>query len=129
MSEQENPEWQPPPPPEHIPQPEPPQMSEVATLGNIFIEPGRVFEDMRRKPRFLLAGLIIMLLFTAFQVIFIQRVGLEEIVRARIEASSRTRDLPEETKKAAIAQQGGPIAKYVTFAITPVIILVSFAVG
>ena len=47
-------EWQEPPPPEDLKQIEnPPQMSEVETLGNIFIEPGRTFEDLRRKPRFL----------------------------------------------------------------------------
>ena len=51
-------EWQEPPPPEDIKQIEnPPQMSEVETLGKYFIEPGRTFEDMRRKPRFLIAGI------------------------------------------------------------------------
>ena len=60
-------DWQEPPPPiEDTPVNEPAQMSEFGTLGSIFIEPGATFEDLRRKPRFLLAGLIIIILFTIF---------------------------------------------------------------
>ncbi len=60
MNEQNPSEWQAPPPPEKIVDTsEPAQMSEAATLGNIFIEPGRTFEDLRRKPRFILASLVI----------------------------------------------------------------------
>jgi hypothetical protein len=129
MTEQETPEWQPPPPPENDPQKEPPQMSEAATLGNIFIEPGRVFEDMRRKPRFLLAGLIVLVLYSAFQVIFVEKVGMENIVRSRIDASRNTRDMPEDQKKTIVAQQGGDIAKYVTYGITPFVILITFVLG
>lgn len=128
MTEQENPGSNP-SPREKANAAEPAQMSEGATLGNIFIEPGRVFDDMRRKPRFLLAGIIILLLFTVFQVTFIEKVGLENIVRARIESSSRTRDLPDDQKNAIIAQQGGPIAKYITYGITPVAIVVTFIIG
>jgi hypothetical protein len=129
MTEQENPEWQAPPPPELIPQAEQPQMSEAATLGNIFVEPGRVFEDLRRKPRFLMAGLIIVVLFSAFQITFVERVGLENIVMARLEQNSRTRDLPADQKKAIVAQQGGPVAKYITYGATPLAIIVTFLLG
>ena len=44
MQEQNSSEWQAPPPPEKIEAGEPAQMSEAATLGNIFFEPGRTFE-------------------------------------------------------------------------------------
>src|SRR5437868_11846287 len=116
MTEQENPDWRPPPPPEKISQWEPPQMSEAASLGNVFIEPGRVFEDMRRKPRFLLAGVITIAIISLFQIAFVEKVGLGEIVKARIESSKRTQDLPADQKATIIEQQSGPIAKYVTFA-------------
>src|SRR5438034_11719208 len=102
MTEQENPEWQPPPPPENIPEADPPQMSEVASLGNVFIEPGRVFEDMRRKPRFLLAGLITIAVISLFQIAFVEKVGLGEIVKARIESSKRTQDLSSDQKATII---------------------------
>ena len=46
-----NQEWQAPPLPEEpqlVEEKEVAQMSEIATLGNIFLEPGRTFEDLRR---------------------------------------------------------------------------------
>lgn len=129
MTEQENPDWQPPPPPEEIPQAEQAQMSEAASLGNIFIEPGRVFEDMRRKPRFLLAGLITIAIIALFQIAFVEKVGLGEIVKARIESSKRTQDLPSEQKATIIEQQSGPVAKYITFAATPIVVAIIFLLG
>lgn len=53
----------------------PAQMSEVASLGNIFVEPGRVFEDMRRKPRFIIGAIVISLLVTAYGFGLYQKVG------------------------------------------------------
>ena len=43
-------------------------MSEVATLGNIFFEPGNTFEDLSRKPRFIIATVLISLLVTALRI-------------------------------------------------------------
>ena len=65
MQEPNSTERQAPPPPEHIVREEP-EMSEVATLGNIFFDPGSTFEDLRRKPRFILATVIVSLLMTAY---------------------------------------------------------------
>jgi hypothetical protein len=129
MTEPENPDWQPPPPPEHIPQAEPSQMSEVATIGNVFIEPGRVFEDLARKPRFILAAAIVIVVVSVFQIAFIKKVGMEEIVRSRIEASSRTRDMTAEQKNTIIEQQGGPVAKYITYGATPIVMISVFLIG
>ena len=103
MSEETSSEWQAPPPPEKIAPVEPAEMSAVAALGNVFMEPGRVFEDMRRKPRFLVAGILSILLITLFQVVLIQKIGLETIVRARIEQSSRTAEMPKDQKEVIIA--------------------------
>ncbi len=62
------PEWQAPPPPvDNIAPQEPPQMSEAATLGNVFVAPGETFEDLRRKPRFILAILTMIIIVTAYQ--------------------------------------------------------------
>ncbi|MGI9055327.1 MAG: hypothetical protein ACR2F2_05935, partial [Pyrinomonadaceae bacterium] len=64
-------EWQEPPLPADLkPIDNPPQMSEAETLGSIFIEPGKTFEDMRRKPRFLIAGIIIIIITSIFQVLY-----------------------------------------------------------
>ena len=131
MSENDPVELQPVPPPPAKPVEvvEEPQMSEASMIGNVFIEPGRVFEDQRRKPRFILAGIIMVIAISVFQVLFIQKFGLEKIVRARMETSSRTADLPTDQKEKIIAQQSGDVAKYITFGITPVAILISFLIG
>ena len=106
-----------------------PQMSGIAALGNVFIEPGRVFEDMRRKPRFLLAGILSIMLITLFQVVFVEKIGLEKIARARIEQSSRTADLPKDQKEVAIAGQSGTLAKAITYIATPFVLCILFALG
>ena len=51
---EEGQEWGEPPLPEEIGKEnaEEPQMSEVSTLFGIFLEPGKTFDDLRRKPRF-----------------------------------------------------------------------------
>ena len=75
--------WTAPPLPEEIvaEEIEPPQMSEVSTLINIFIEPGKTFDDLRRKPRFIIAGIIIALLVSVFTISFQQKVGEDRIRR------------------------------------------------
>ena len=128
MTEQPPPEWQAPPPPEKIVD-DPPQMSESAMIGNIFLEPSNVFRDQRRKPRFILGGLLVILCVSIFQIAFVEKFGLENIVRARFESSKRTQDLPSDQKEKMIAQQSGNIAKYVTYAVTPVVIAIAFFLG
>lgn len=123
-------EWQAPPPPfDNTPPAEPAQMSEVGTLGSIFFEPGATFEDLRRKPRFLMAGLITIILFTAFNVLFIQKVGFEEIVKARINSSERAQQMPAEQKQAIIEQQSSPVVKAISYVAGPIFILIFFLVG
>ncbi len=123
-------EWQEPPPPEDIKEVEnPPQMSEVETLGNIFIEPGRTFEDMRRKPRFLMAGILIIIASSIFQVLFIQKAGYENIVRARIESSPQTEQMTKEQKDQIVRQQSGPLFKAIGYGILPIALAVIFLLG
>ena len=106
-----------------------PQMSEIAAIGNVFIEPGNVFDDMRRKPRFLIAGLIVLAAISIFQITFIEKIGLEKIVKARVEASKRTAELDKEQKDKIVEQQSGPVAKYITYGATPVVIGIVFLLG
>lgn len=123
-----------PPPPDLNPEmsaeeSEPHEMSEPATLGNIFIEPGPTFADLRKKPRFLMAGLIIIVLFSLFQVSFIQKYGFENIVKAQLEANQRVQQMDAEAKQQLIDQQTSPIVKYITYGATPVVIAIVFLVG
>lgn len=129
INEPNSSEWQAPPPPERIPEAEPAQMSEPATLGSIFYEPGETFEDLRRKPRFVLAGLIIIIVFSIFNVLFIQKVGFERIIRDRLESNSRIQQMPEADKQKMIEQQSSPIVKAISYAAVPVVMLIVFLIG
>jgi hypothetical protein len=124
-------EWQAPPPPSgQIQQDdEPPQMSEVGTLGGIFFEPGKTFEDLRRKPRFILASLLMILAFTAFNFLYINKVGFEQIIRARIESNERIQQMPADQKQAIIDQQSGPIVKAISYAAPPIVLIIIFLIG
>ncbi len=123
-------EWQAPPPPiDNTPPVEPAQMSEVGTLSSIFFEPGATFEDLRRKPRFLIAGLIMVALFTAFIVAFNSKLGFERIARERLEASSFYQNQSPEQKAKTLEQQTSPIVKGITYAVAPLAFLVTLLIG
>ncbi|MBA3632243.1 MAG: YIP1 family protein [Acidobacteria bacterium] len=130
LIEQSESEWQTPPFAEEIiNMEESPQMSEVATLGNIFFEPGKTFEDLRRKPRFLLAGLIIIVVVTLFNFAFIQKVGYEKIIREQLESSSRIQQMPEANKQKMIEQRSHPILKAIGYIAPPVVLIIIFLLG
>lgn len=123
-------EWQAPPPPnDNTPVAEPPQMSEVGTLGSIFFEPGRTFEDLRRKPRFLMASVLSVVVLAMFIGAFNSKIGYERIVRERLEASSWYQNQPPEMQRKMVEQQSSPIVKYITFGVTPIIFFAFFFIG
>ncbi len=125
-------EWKAPPPPEEIEavEEEQPQMSEVGTLANIFIEPGNTFKDLRRKPRFIMATVIMALLITAFSVTLQQRLGEERIKRAvmqTLENNSQFASMPAEQKEQQV-NLSYTIQKYVSY-VTPIFVFLFFLIG
>src|SRR5687768_7623213 len=85
---------------------EQPQMSETETLVNIFFEPGRTFEDLRRKPRFVMATVLIALLVTAYGFGLYYKVGEEGVrryVTEQIERSPQGANLSAEQKEGAVS--------------------------
>lgn len=123
--------FQPPPPP-RMPESElstGPTMSTADTLVNIFFEPGSVFQSLRARPRFLVAGLILIVVTMAFTVLFFQRVGYENAMREAIENSPRSSRLSPEQKESALELYQKPYIKALTFA-TPVIgVALAFSIG
>ena len=128
-----NQEWQAPPLPEEpqlVEEKEVAQMSEIATLGNIFLEPGRTFEDLRRQPRFIFGMLIMVVLITGFAFLFQQRMGEERYRRSfaeMIEKNPQAGQMSPEQKKGQIEMQV-TISKYSAF-IVPVVMFIVFFVG
>lgn len=130
MENPESAEWQAPPPPEKIPAPEQPQMSEVATLGNIFFEPGRTFEDLKRKPRFILASIIVALLVSAYGFTLYYKVGdkgVREFIVEQIDKSPQASAMDAAQKSRAVDMQM-TISKVARF-VMPVLIVVSLLIG
>jgi hypothetical protein len=116
----------PPHPPES---PTGPTMSTADTLANIFFEPGSVFEALRVRPRFLVAGLIIIAVTMAYGALFLARAGYEKTMREMIEKSPRAGQMSPEQKEKALELYQKPYMKALTYA-TPLIgIAVAFAVG
>lgn len=112
------------------PQPDPPKvMSTPETLGSIFFEPASVFEALRARPRFLVAGLLILISITAYTITLYQRVGYENFVRMAIEGSSQTANMPPEQKERVIAMQTGPVFKAINYISPLIAVSVFIALG
>jgi len=131
MEEQNSSEWTAPLPPiENKKIEEPAQMSEAATLGNIFFEPGNTFEDLRRKPRFILALLIMVILTSGYIIAFQHKMGEEryrQFIAEQTDKNPQSQSLSAEQKKQQI-EIGVTITKYIGYAI-PVIIVVFTFIG
>ncbi len=116
--------------PEKEAEEEKPEMTEIGTVFNIFLEPGRTFKDLRRKPRFVVAAIVIALLSGAFIFGFQQKLGEERIrrfVSIQAEKNAQFAALPEDQKKSNIDLQM-TISKIVGYA-SPVFIIISFLIG
>lgn len=61
---------------------DPPVMSVQETLNGIYTEPGRVFESLRERPRFLLAALLTLAMGPAYQLALILTYGYNNVMRA-----------------------------------------------
>ena len=122
-------EWQA-PPQDLKPLQELPQMSEAATLGSIFFEPGRTFEDLRRKPRFILAAVIMIVLGTTFSFLFANKIGDEGFRRfaaEQLEKSAQTQSLSTEQKQQSIEITTTAI-KFTRY-LLPLFIIIALALG
>jgi hypothetical protein len=119
-------EFQAPPPPAPVVEREPPQMSEVGTLVGIFFEPGKTFEDLRRKPRFLLALVIVTLLATAYGFGLYYKVGpdnMKKFVAQQIDKSPQTQGMSAEQKSSAV-EMNMTIGKVARFAFPVILALI-----
>ncbi|HEX8459640.1 MAG TPA: YIP1 family protein [Pyrinomonadaceae bacterium] len=105
------------------------QMSTPQTLSNIFFEPGRTFDALRERPRFLVATLITVLMVVAFTFIMYQRVSYEAMVREAIDTNARTADMPPEQKEQIIEMQTKPLFKAIGFVAPLIFIFVFLAAG
>jgi len=75
-----------------------PEMSTAETLSGIFFEPSRTFEALRVRPRFLVAGLILLALASLVTFLLYTRVDMGQFIRDRIEQSPNAAQITEAQK-------------------------------
>ena len=102
-------------------------MSTPQTLTGIFFEPGRTFEALRVRPRFLVAALICMVAFMAFYLTYLQRIGYENQVNAEVEVAAQKNDMPPEQKAAMRDIQLKTFVKAIRYLSPPVGFVIIFA--
>src|ERR1044071_2946278 len=74
------------------------EMSTAETLTGIFFEPSRTFEALRARPRFLVAGLIVLILTCIVTFTLYARVDMGQFIRDRIEQSPNAAQATEAQK-------------------------------
>lgn len=105
------------------------EMSTPQTLTGIFFEPGRTFDALRSRPRFLAAGLVCMIAFMAFYLMYLQRVGYENLVNAEVEVRAQKSDMTEEAKSQMRDIQLKPYVKVIRYVTPPLGFVIIFAFG
>jgi Yip1-like protein len=75
------------------------EMSTAETLTGIFFEPSRTFEALRARPRFLVAGIILLVLAILVTALLYMRVDMGQYIRDRMERSPRAAQLSEDQKE------------------------------
>ncbi|HEV7889161.1 MAG TPA: YIP1 family protein [Pyrinomonadaceae bacterium] len=115
--------------PPHAGEADGPTMSTAETLTGIFFEPGRTFEALRARPRFLIAVIILIALALVVTVLLMQKVDFVEFITKQITSGPRSEQMTPEAKAAAIGFWTGPIGKVVIYVIPPVFIAIAIAAG
>jgi hypothetical protein len=111
------------------PPPDGPQMTTVETLTGIFFEPGRTFESLRARPRFIAAAAITAILTCVFTITFFQRAGYENVMRAAIENSPRSDQMSPEQKERALAIYANPAVKAINYVSPLIAVAAIYAAG
>jgi hypothetical protein len=115
--------FQPPPPPPLAETPATPleTMSTAETLTGIFFEPGRVFEALRERPKFLATSIVLLVLTITVTLVLFMRVDMGQFIREQMEKSPRNAQMTEEQKETGV-KMGKTIGAVVFPASVPVTI-------
>lgn len=119
-----NQEFQPPPPLAASPEPAGEAISTAGTLTGVFFEPGRVFDALRTRPRFLVASIVLLVLTIAVTAVLFKRVDMDQFIRDQMDKSSRSAQQTPEQK-----ELGVKIGKIVGAVIVPTFVVVELTAG
>ncbi|HEU4837399.1 MAG TPA: Yip1 family protein [Pyrinomonadaceae bacterium] len=101
-----------------------PEMSTAETLTGIFFEPSRTFESLRARPRFLVAGLILVALAVVATVVLYLRVDMGQVIREQIERSPNAAQASEAQKEMQVR-----FGKIIGGVVRPLVVPILIAVG
>jgi len=106
-------------------------MSEISRLTGVFFEPGKTFEDVARRPTFIVPLVLVMVCSLVYIMLFSQHVGWERMVRHQMETSKQAQQQTPEQREQAI-QMGSKFAPIFGYAASiigvPLVYLISAAV-
>ncbi|HKN82515.1 MAG TPA: YIP1 family protein [Pyrinomonadaceae bacterium] len=88
--------------PVSAPQASEPVVTTGETLSAIFFEPSRAFEALRARPRFLVAGIILLLLTCLVTLVLFLRVDMGQYIRERMERSPNAAQQTEAQKELGV---------------------------
>jgi hypothetical protein len=111
--------------PENSPavEPAPAGMGEFSRITGVFFDPKKTFEDIAKRPTWIVPVVLIMIAALAVSMTMSQRIGWERIVRHGMEASSRAQQMTPEQREQGVAM-GVKIASimgYVGILFVPVV--------
>ncbi len=101
-----------------------PEMSTAETLTGVFFEPSRTFEALRARPRFLVAGLILLILATVVTIVLYARVDMGQFIRDRIEKSPNAAQISETQKDTQVK-----VGKTIGMIFIPLSVPIALAAG
>jgi hypothetical protein len=100
------------------------QVSTGSTLTDIFFEPGKVFEALRARPRFLVAGLILLVLTCIMTLVLYMRVDMGQVIRERMERSPNAAQQTEAQR-----EMGVRMGKILGAVFIPALVPITIAAG
>lgn len=106
-----------------------PTLSTAETLSGIFHQPTETFESLRSRPRFLIATIIVLAVLATYSILFIQWVGYETIIRARIASSPQLANLDTEQIEQIVQSQNSPVSKAIAYSTGGIITIIMLFIG
>ncbi|MGA2040552.1 MAG: Yip1 family protein [Bryobacteraceae bacterium] len=114
--------------PENSPavEPAPAGMGEFSRISGVFFDPKKTFEDIAKRPTWIVPVVLIMIFALAVSMTMGQRIGWERIVRHGMEASSRAQQMTPEQREQGVAMgvKIASIMAYVGILFVPVVYVI-----
>src|SRR5262245_22452803 len=107
--------------------PEVPTSGFFGRLSAIFFEPGKVFEEIKRRPTWLGIFVVLAIVAIAGQYVAVTRVDYETYMRQALAMNPFSKNLPEEQIQ-QILSRPRPIQQYMQVVLAPVNLLIGFLI-